>query len=38
MPLTSFAKVEGEQVTYPAKANSRSEASSLDLPLFSQLE
>jgi uncharacterized protein (DUF488 family) len=30
--LTSFAQVEGQQVTYPAKA------SSLDLPLFSPLE
>jgi uncharacterized protein (DUF488 family) len=30
--LTSFAKVDGTQVTYPAEANS------LDLPLFSQLE
>jgi uncharacterized protein (DUF488 family) len=30
--LTPFAKVHGEQVTYPAKADS------LDLPLFSQLE
>jgi uncharacterized protein (DUF488 family) len=30
--LTPFAKVDGEQVTYPAEANS------LDLPLFSQLE
>jgi uncharacterized protein (DUF488 family) len=30
--LTPFAKVHGEQVTYPA------EADSLDLPLFSQLE
>jgi uncharacterized protein (DUF488 family) len=30
--LTSFAKMEGQQVTYPAKA------SSLDLPLFSPLE
>src|ERR1700722_12736751 len=36
--LTSFAKVEGNQVTYPAKAKSRGEASSLDLPLFSPLE
>jgi uncharacterized protein (DUF488 family) len=30
--LTLFAKVQGQQVTYPAKA------SSLDLPLFSPLE
>ena len=30
--LTAFARVEGQQVTYPAAA------SSLDLPLFSQLE
>jgi uncharacterized protein (DUF488 family) len=30
--ITSFARVEGQQVTYPAKA------SSLDLPLFSPLE
>ncbi len=30
--LTPFAKVEGQQVTYPAQAKS------LDLPLFSQLE
>jgi uncharacterized protein (DUF488 family) len=36
--LTSFAKVEGAQVSYPGKANSRGEASSLDLPLFSSLE
>jgi len=34
--LTPFAIVEGEQVTYPAKADSK--ATSLDLPLFSQLE
>ena len=38
--MTPFAKVEGQQVTYPAGPNSRavSKASSLDLPLFSQLE
>jgi uncharacterized protein (DUF488 family) len=30
--MTPFARVDGEQVTYPA------EASSVDLPLFSQLE
>jgi uncharacterized protein (DUF488 family) len=30
--LTTFAKVDGDQVTYPA------EAAALDLPLFSQLE
>ena len=30
--MTPFAKVEGQEVTYPGKA------SSLDLPLFSQLE
>jgi len=34
--MTPFAKVEGHQVTYPAQADST--ASSLDLPLFSQLE
>jgi uncharacterized protein (DUF488 family) len=34
--LTPFAIVEGEQVTYPANADSK--ATSLDLPLFSQLE
>jgi uncharacterized protein (DUF488 family) len=33
--MTVFAKVEGGRVTYPA---STSEASSVDLPLFSQLE
>jgi hypothetical protein len=32
--MTPFAKVEGQRVTYPAPAK----ASSLDLPLFSQLE
>jgi uncharacterized protein (DUF488 family) len=32
--MTSFARVEGQRVTYPAPAK----ASSLDLPLFSQLE
>jgi uncharacterized protein (DUF488 family) len=42
--ITPFAKIEGQQVTYPAGPNSRavskasSKASSLDLPLFSQLE
>ena len=30
--MTAFAKVSGQQVTYPAAVNS------LDLPLFSQLE
>jgi hypothetical protein len=30
--MTSFAKIQADRVTYPAKANS------LDLPLFSQLE
>jgi len=30
--MTPFAKVQGERVTYPAKANA------IDLPLFSQLE
>jgi uncharacterized protein (DUF488 family) len=34
--LTPFAKVEGQQVSYPAQASSQ--ASSLDLPLFGQLE
>jgi Domain of unknown function DUF488 len=34
--LTPFAIVKGEQVTYPGKADSK--ATSLDLPLFSQLE
>ena len=33
--MTPFAKVEGRRVTYPAP---RSKASSVDLPLFSQLE
>jgi uncharacterized protein (DUF488 family) len=33
--ITSFAQVEGRQVTYP---NPPTKASSLDLPLFSQLE
>jgi uncharacterized protein (DUF488 family) len=38
--LTPFAIVEGRQVTYPGKADSQatSKATSLDLPLFSQLE
>ncbi len=36
--ITSFGKVEGRQVTYPAKANSHAKVSSLDLPLFSPLE
>jgi uncharacterized protein (DUF488 family) len=36
--ITPFAQVEGQQVTYPAKANSRAKSSSLDLPLFSRLE
>jgi uncharacterized protein (DUF488 family) len=35
--MTPFAKVEGQQVTYPGKS-SASNPSSLDLPLFSQLE
>jgi uncharacterized protein (DUF488 family) len=34
--LTQFAKVDGQTLTYPPGADS--EASSLDLPLFSQLE
>jgi uncharacterized protein (DUF488 family) len=34
--MTPFAKVEGQKVTYPGKADR--ESSSLDLPLFSQLE
>jgi uncharacterized protein (DUF488 family) len=34
--LTPFAIVEGERITYPGKADSK--ATSLDLPLFSQLE
>jgi uncharacterized protein (DUF488 family) len=34
--LTPFAKVEGRRVTYPATPSSK--ASSVDLPLFSQLE
>jgi uncharacterized protein (DUF488 family) len=33
--MTPFAKVEGQQVTYPGHA---SKPSSLDLPLFSQIE
>jgi uncharacterized protein (DUF488 family) len=33
--MTQFAKVEGQQVTYPGQA---SKTSSLDLPLFSQIE
>jgi uncharacterized protein (DUF488 family) len=36
--MTSFAQVQGRHVTYPAKANSRTKASPLDLPLFSPLE
>jgi uncharacterized protein (DUF488 family) len=38
--ITPFAKIEGQHVTYPAGANSGavSKGSSLDLPLFSQLE
>jgi|SRR5665213_231122 len=36
--MTSFAQVEDQQATYPAKANSHAESSSLDLPLFSPLE
>jgi uncharacterized protein (DUF488 family) len=35
--LTPFAVVDGEQVSYPPEARS-SDAKSLDLPLFSQLE
>jgi uncharacterized protein (DUF488 family) len=34
--MTPFAKVEGDNVTYPGKTHAR--ASSKDLPLFSQLE
>jgi uncharacterized protein (DUF488 family) len=33
--MTPFAKIEGHRVTYPAPS---SQASSVDLPLFSQLE
>jgi uncharacterized protein (DUF488 family) len=36
--LTPFAKVVGQRVTYPSQATPQSEADSLDLPLFSQLE
>jgi uncharacterized protein (DUF488 family) len=35
--MTPFAKVEGHQVTYPGKAPP-TKATSVDLPLFSQLE
>lgn len=35
---TPFAQFDGQRVTYPGNANSQAEASSLDLPLFSQLE
>ena len=35
--LTSFARVEGERVTYPASAAEK-ESTSLDLPLFGSLE
>src|SRR5580700_9227021 len=34
--ITPFARVEGEQVTYPGKQPET--AASVDLPLFSQLE
>lgn len=34
--MTTFAKVEGRQVTYPSQANPQSEANSPDLPLFSR--
>jgi uncharacterized protein (DUF488 family) len=34
--MTPFAKIEGQQVIYPGKAKSK--VTSLDLPLFSQLE
>jgi uncharacterized protein (DUF488 family) len=36
--MTPFAKVEAQQVTYPAKIGSQAKKSSLDLPLFSLLE
>ena len=42
--ITPFAKVDGQQVTYPGKGSSgpgkesSGDANSLDLPLFSQLE
>jgi uncharacterized protein (DUF488 family) len=35
---TPFAKVDGEQVTYPLKISAQAKKRSLDLPLFSQLE
>jgi len=35
---TPFAKVEGQQVTYPGPVGSPARATSLDLPLFSPLE